>query len=232
MLSKAVHERPFEWEDHIRRLCLAYNSSVNQTTGHTPFYLMFGWQVRMPVDLMYGHPTLLSTTVPQYVADVRSNLTAAYEQVRATMSTKLGHQKELYDCRVHGEPFKPGDLVWLHSPAVPRGQSRKLHFSWTGPYRVTNRLSDAVYRIQHCQSRCKRLVVHFDRLKRCSPDTRLPPAAPNQQQPSNPPSIPPPVGTDLELVEACREVRIIPKSEGTWCACGSTQTMLARDSNT
>ena len=42
MLSKSVHERPFEWEDHIRRLCLAYNTSVNPTTGHTPFYLMFG----------------------------------------------------------------------------------------------------------------------------------------------------------------------------------------------
>jgi len=201
MLSKAVHERPFEWEDHIRRLCLAYNSSVNQTTGHTPFYLMFGRQVRMPVDLMYGSPTPHSTTVPQYVADLRSNLTAAYEQVRATMSTKLGRQKEFYDRRVHGQPFKPGDLVWLHSPAVPRGQSRKLHFPWTGPYRVANRLSDAVYRIQHCQSRRKRLVVHFDRLKRCSPNTRLPPAAPNQQQPSNPPSTPQPVGTDLELVE-------------------------------
>ena len=92
MLSKAVHERPFEWEDHIRRLCLTYNSSVNQITRHTSFYLMFGRQVRMPVDLMYGNSTPHSTTLPQYVADLRSNLTAVYEQVTATMSAKRGRR--------------------------------------------------------------------------------------------------------------------------------------------
>lgn len=31
---------------------MACNTSVQPTTGYTPFYLMFGRQVRMPVDLM------------------------------------------------------------------------------------------------------------------------------------------------------------------------------------
>ena len=31
-----------------------------------------------------------------------------------------------------------GDLVWLHSPVVPRGSSRKLHHPWTGPYKIVN----------------------------------------------------------------------------------------------
>ena len=37
MLSTAAGEHPFDWECHLRRLCLAYNTSVHPTTGHTPF---------------------------------------------------------------------------------------------------------------------------------------------------------------------------------------------------
>ena len=201
MLAKAVQERPFEWEDHLRRLCLAYNTSVNPTIGYAPFYLMFGRQVRMPVDLMYGSPNPPITTVPQYVADLRSSLRVAYNQVRDSMARKLSRQKELYDRKVHGQPFKPGDLVWLHNCAVPRGHCRKLHHPWTGPYRVINRLSEAVYRIQHLQARRKRLVVHFDRLKPCSPDTRLPITTPQRSGATASLPAAPPVGTDLELLE-------------------------------
>ena len=123
MLAKAVKERPFGWEDHLQRLCLAYNTSVNQTTGYSPFYLMFGRQVRMPIDLMYGCPDTHTVTVPQYVADLRASLRKAYENVMECMESKLDRQKEYYDQKVHGEPYNKGDLVWLHNPAVRRGRS-------------------------------------------------------------------------------------------------------------
>lgn len=162
---------------------------------------MFGRQVRMPVDLMYGSPQPPTTTVSQYAADLRSSLDAAYNQVRDSMGRKLLHQKELYDKKAHGQPFKPGDLVWLHNPAVSRRCSKKLHCPWTSPYRVVNRMAEAVYRIQHLQARRKRLVVHFDRLKPCSPDTRLPLTTPQHSRVTLPLSGTPPVGTTLELLD-------------------------------
>lgn len=153
MLATAVRWQPFEWENHLRRLCLAYNTSINPTTGYSPFFLMFGWRVRMPIDIMYGTPDSDSaiSNLPRYVANFRSNLITAYQNVREHMGHQLDCQKEFYDRKIHGQPFQPGDLVWLHSQHVKRGQAKKLHCPWTGPYRVVNRLSDAVYRIQHTQ---------------------------------------------------------------------------------
>ena len=214
MLSKSVGDYPSQWEHHIRRLCLAYNTSVNPTTGHTPFFLMFGRQVRMPVDIMYGTPGVSSAPVPKYVAELRDSLTSAYQQVRTTTAAKLKRQKEFYDRKVHGQPFDKGDLVWLNSPAVPKGKPKKLHCPWTGPFKVVGRLSEAVYRIQHTRNRRKRRVVHFDRLKPCSPDTRLPLPALREYSANPRPAQRPPVGAGLELLEDDTDTPLQP-GDGT-----------------
>ena len=73
-------------------------------------------------------------------------------------------QKDIYDEKVRGKPFVPGELVWLLSPAVPRGQSRKLHLPWKGPLKVLERMGDCVYKIARPRGK-KPQWVHFDRLK-------------------------------------------------------------------
>ena len=65
-------------------------------------------------------------------------------------------------------------MVWLYSPVVAKGKSKKLHHPWLGPYIIIKKLSDVTYRIQHRNNKKKRIVVHFDRLKPCHPDTRFP----------------------------------------------------------
>ena len=134
---------------------------------------MFGRTARMPIDLVYGTNNSNSQNVHCFVRDMTNVLENAYHHVRSTMGLKQEHQKELYDRKRHGDPYKVGDLVWLHSPVVPRGSSRKLHRPWTGPYKIVKQLSDVTYRIQSCRGRRRRLVVHFNRLKPCPDDMRF-----------------------------------------------------------
>ena len=58
MLGTAASANPFSWEDHLHPLCMAYNTSINPTTGFSPSFLMFGRQARMPIDVVYGSPIL------------------------------------------------------------------------------------------------------------------------------------------------------------------------------
>ena len=46
-------------------------------------------------------------------------MSEAFEIVRRNVSKHHQYQKVLYDEKVHGKPFEPGDWVWLHSPVIP-----------------------------------------------------------------------------------------------------------------
>ena len=172
MLASSGAQDTHDWEDYLRPLCMAYNSSVNPTPGYTPFFLMFGRQARMPIDVQYGQPCE-TECLETYAAGLRSKLELAFKCVRQRMGHQLQRQKEFYDRRIHGEPYAKGSLVWLCSPVVSNRAGKKLHLPWTGPYKVVRRISPVTYRIQQTQFSRKRLVVHFDRLKACPPDIRI-----------------------------------------------------------
>lgn len=206
MLSTCSMEHPSDWDLYLSKLCLAYNSSVQSTTGYSPFFLMFGREARLPIDLIYNldgkQEDDKDKSYPTYVNKQREQFVEAYEKVRQNISQKQCYQSQQYNHKIHGKPFDKGDLVWLFNPAIKRGQSRKFHRPWGGPYRICDKLSDVTYRIQHTgNNKCK--VVHFNRMKRCPENIRLIPRKPvtGACEPPLQPVSPPPVGSLLELLE-------------------------------
>ena len=173
MLAACAKDNPLDWEKHVKKVCMAYNTSVQASTGYTPFFLMFGRQARVPADVMYGAPTSSAHSVNQYAANLRKQLDSAFALARSHSLSSHLRQKELYDKKVHGKPYKKGDFVWLHSPLSKRGVNKKLYHPWSGPHKVVKKLSDANYRIEQLQGRRNRKIVHFDRLKLCPPNIRL-----------------------------------------------------------
>ena len=105
---------------------------------------MFGRKARIPVDILCGTSLSDNMKVDDYMAQQCRILEEAYRQVYHTVGLKQDRQKELYDCRRHGESFQNGNFV-LHSSVVPQGRSKKMHCPWNGPYRVLKKLSEVTY---------------------------------------------------------------------------------------
>ena len=53
LLRATVNEHGNDWDEHLPYVMLAYRSTVQESTKCTPNLLMFGREVRLPVDLMY-----------------------------------------------------------------------------------------------------------------------------------------------------------------------------------
>ena len=100
--------------------------------GYTPFFLMFGREACLPLDLLYHVDMPEPTIRSEYATKMKDSIEKAYNLVKTRFGQKQQTQKEFYDQKCHGDPYAPGDLVWLHSTVVPRGKSRKLLHPWTG----------------------------------------------------------------------------------------------------
>ena len=109
-------------------------------------------------------PTSRDESLLEHAANLRKRLELAYQQARAWMSCQLDRQKEFYVRRVHGQPYKTGNWVWLHSPVVPRGSAEKQTMD---PFKVLRCISDGTYSLQDAWLGCRKMIVHFDRLKPC-----------------------------------------------------------------
>ena len=53
MIRAYCDENQDNWDLGVTQLCFAYNSSVHETTGLTPFEVMFGRDPIIPIDLIY-----------------------------------------------------------------------------------------------------------------------------------------------------------------------------------
>ena len=148
MLATAVGDHPSDWDIHIRKLCFAYNTSVHSTTGYSPFFLMFGRQATIPVDLMYNLNQGQEKELPDYVHQLREGLKEAYALVRNRCESEHQRQKAIHDRKVHVKPFGIGNMVWLFSPAVPRRRCKKFHHPWKGPFKVVEKKGSSTYKIK------------------------------------------------------------------------------------
>ena len=62
MIAKWVSQNQRNWDQTLPAVAFAYRTSVQESTGFTPFFLMHGREARIPADLVYGLPPSDSPT--------------------------------------------------------------------------------------------------------------------------------------------------------------------------
>ena len=166
-LAVFVEKHQQDWDDHVALILLAYRSAVHESTGQTPSCLMFGREVNLPVDLLYGRPPdeQKFETVEDYVDQLRNRMENVHEYARMRIRIASDRMKRRYDVGSTRKTFKCGDAVWLYNPQRKKGLSPKLSNDWEGPYLVTKQINELLYRIQKSPRATSR-IVHRNRLWR------------------------------------------------------------------
>ena len=163
-LAIFINENQTDWDEYVPLLLMAYRSAVHDTTKCTPAELMLGRNVRLPVDLLFGHPEEEREPSPlEYIAHLQERIDKVHHYARANIQIASERMKEYYDTKADCVTFSRGDWVWLYNPTRKKGISPKLSRPWKGPYLVTEKVNDVIYRIQ-LSSRSKPKVVHRNRL--------------------------------------------------------------------
>ena len=79
LLATSAKSNLNDWERYVQAVCYAYNTSVQSSTGFTSHFLMFGWEVRLPVDLQTGISFSESVSPDQYVQRLQHTLNYALQ---------------------------------------------------------------------------------------------------------------------------------------------------------
>lgn len=160
-LSKMVQDHQRDWDAQLPVALLAYRASEHSVTGYTPSYLMFGRELMLPLDLLFGrHPD--EKEMHEFALDLKRRLSQAHEAARESLKLRAEDMKCRYDLKTMRPKYQVGDKVWLHNPRRMKGRNPKLQCPWDGPYTVIKRLNDVVYRLRSIRGAWK--VVHADRL--------------------------------------------------------------------
>ncbi|CAC5368923.1 unnamed protein product [Mytilus coruscus] len=122
------------------------------TTGYSPFYMMFGEEMRLPFDVALEPKDNLSRDLKDYIAGFLENLKIAHTIAKERDQQQKAKDKERHDLKSNIPNFSVGDQVLLTNNKVPKGLSRKLHDKANGPYRIIELGPNYTYKIKHIEN--------------------------------------------------------------------------------
>ena len=169
MLSMYVNSYHNDWDGLIDFVTFAYNTSRQETTGVSPFLLLYGREAVLPIDVALGNNPEKGVgdgDPDESVRTLTAKLSQIREEVKERMAAIQAKQKKRYDRRRRQASFAEGELVLIYRPIRKKGRSTKLLHRHFGPYRIVRRVSDLNYVVEPMYGRKKkRDRVHVSSLK-------------------------------------------------------------------
>ena len=116
MLRTLEEKEKVRWKDHLQRMVHAYNATVNRSTGYSPFYLLFGKEPMLPVDLLFEKvQPLKQKSYDKYVKEWKQGMSEAYK-IAKRKSTQVGDQnKSMYNRNARFSVLELGDRVLVRN---------------------------------------------------------------------------------------------------------------------
>lgn len=163
MLGTLEPDKKKDWKRYVNPLVHAYNSTRHESTGYTPFLLMFGREPRLPIDLALGidfHNRKQSLS--KYVESLKEKLKYSYKTDQEAIRKAHSKQKRGYDTKVKGATIDVGDIVLVKKVAFDG--KHKIADRWEDePYLVITKPNNdiPVYTVKREDEICKARTLHL-----------------------------------------------------------------------
>ena len=145
MLGTLPEESKVKWTNHVNTLTYAYNCTRNNTTGYSPYYLLFGRQPLLPIDIEFGviTPDLSKMVTLKYGKELQRRLEYTFRKVNAFFRKEAQRSKRRYNKFAKSSKLEPGDLVLVRKKGFQ--EKHKIADHWEkDPYEVIEQRQDGL----------------------------------------------------------------------------------------
>ncbi len=168
-----IQDDPRGWEDALPQVLFALRTTVSRMTRAAPYQLLFGREASTSLELLFGLPKPEMKDYDneeEYVRALRHRVNAAHAWARNHMAQAVVRQRRAY--HKDQRHFEVNTPVWLFTPRLKPGQSKKFATFWTGPWHIEKRVNELMYEIRPDSTwmRTKHEIVSVDRLKQFYPE--------------------------------------------------------------
>ena len=130
MLRTLPEAHKHSWKDHVHKLIHAYNCTIHESTGYSPFFLLFGRSPRLPIDVIFDlEDETGGKSHAEYVTKWKSAMQEAYSLASKSATKSAMRGKRKYDKRMRSSALQVGDRVLVRN-LTPRGGPGKLRSFW------------------------------------------------------------------------------------------------------
>ena len=137
MIAKSVDKFGMNWDEHLPHLLFAYRTKPHESTGESPFYLLYGRDARVPTEAALSTVrTEYQVDIDDYKSELVYGLSESWKIAREQIKKAQKRQKRQYDRRARPKDIRVGDRVMVYMPYERTGKNRKLSRPYFSPYRV------------------------------------------------------------------------------------------------
>ncbi|GFX22009.1 retrovirus-related Pol polyprotein from transposon 412 [Trichonephila clavipes] len=137
------------WYSKLPVIRFAMNTTVCDTTGHTPAYLLFGRELRTVDNVVQDFKSVVHND--NFVAEITPYLkqfATITEDIRERIETKQDQRKKQYDKNRRPVYYSPGDKVWVTLHPISSAKNKKTSKFMPkrdGPYLILTQKSPTSY---------------------------------------------------------------------------------------
>ena len=146
---------------------MAYRAGVHASTGKSPYKVMFGLRIRMPVHLLTQpyddvegdadsdeEIQIQEDTRPyeEIFSELENVRQLIHESCAANISTSQVRQAKDYDARHRGAPLQVGDVIMNYNMKAKQRKGDRLAPNWTGPYTIVKVHKNGNYTVKNSKN--------------------------------------------------------------------------------